>query len=338
LIAIVTPYGRHEVTAAALRLAGLTLRLGLNVRVAAVGRSERPVDPYWDGRTVSGNGDGLYKAARGCTHVVHFGCYKEWLDKTSLTATKSALQIVVPVGRPLIHCAGQLKRFSYVVCPTASLHAQIVKAKPTLKSKLRTITWDAGVADVSREGTVEPGAVRACFVCDREAGGGAAPPAVRLVRELLERHPMLYATILVTRSWSRPDRKLLYGLKKAAGRRLTVHRRAPAATDFHAHDWVVFPGGRAEFGIEASRALACGAAVLAPNTPPYSELIESYANGLLVTVPAKADPAVRLASWTVIGRVAFDDNKALYRLQGKDWGVAKAAADFDREWTSLLGL
>jgi glycosyltransferase involved in cell wall biosynthesis len=337
LIAIVTPYGRQEVTAAALRLAGLTLRLGLNVRVAAVGRSERPVDPYWDAHTVPGNADGLYKAARGCTHVVHFGCYREWYDKTSLTAAKDAAQIVVAAGRPLAQYAFVLRRFSTVVCPTASLCAQITKAKPSLKPKLKTVLWDAGVAQVVRDGLVDVGVIRVCFVCDREAGGGAAPPVVRLVRDLIDRHPWVVVTLVIARSWSRPDRKALYDLKRAVGRRLTVHRRPPCPTDYHAHDWVVFPGGRSEFGIEASRAMACGAAVIAPNAPPYSEIVESYSNGLLVTAP-RADPAARLAAWLAIGKIAFTDEKPLLRLQTKDWGVAQTAVDFDREWTTLLGL
>ena len=58
MIAILAPYGRNEVTLAAIRLAELVVGLGREVRLVACGGYEKSVHPLWDERVVAGRMSG----------------------------------------------------------------------------------------------------------------------------------------------------------------------------------------------------------------------------------------------------------------------------------------
>ena len=348
MISILAPYGRNEVTSAAIRLADLAVALGRDVRLVACGVREKTVHPTWDGKVRSGQREGIYKATHKAEVVVHFGCQPQWLEKATLVAEKRAKQVLVPSW----HSLGPkdrtlMAKYDQIVCPSKTfrklVQAELFEGAKVGKEQLTHVRWDSGLPPIRREGTVVEGRIRACLYADSASIDFCGPMVVQLAQELLHSYPRLDVTVLSIKSWSRHDKTDLKAAQAKWEKRLSVRRAVTHADlnrEFHAHDWVVLPSVRADFGMPASRALACGAAVVCHDVPPFSEIVTGW-SGLLVpcevrTNAVKAPIAVpNIGSWLSTCARAFSDTRCLFNLQTRDWQLAEAQARFNLEWGKI---
>jgi len=352
MIVILAPYGRNEVTSAAIRLADLAMALGRDVRLVACGVHEKTVHPSWDDKVKSGLREGIYKACLKARHVVHFESNPAWYEKASfvsVTKGQDAKHILVPNW----HGMGPKDRFlvtkyDQIVCPSRLckrvLHAEVFQGDKSIdKDKLTWAMWDAGIPAVRREGTVENERIKACVYCDSSAIDFCGPMVVQMCGELLLAHPKLDLTVLASKSWSRHDRRDLKTAQVKWAKRLNVSRVSglcDLAMEFHKHDWVVLPGVRSDFGLAAAKALACGAAVICHDVEPFSEVV-SKERGLLVPCEirngqGRAPMAVpSMGDWLETCAKAFTDTKLLFKLQTRDWQLSEQQAAFNLAWSTV---
>lgn len=351
MVAILAPYGRNEVTAAAIRLADLAGALGHEVKFVACGVHERRVHPAWDGRVRSARGTGITRAAAGASTVVHFQAHQAWHAGAALpqTGKRPIRHVLVPdwhglVGRRLDLVA----RYDQVVCPTKAC-AQVVTAAAFRgvkqdKGQLAWVRWDSGLSQVRREGTVAPDRIKAAVYCDAATVDFCGAMVLRMVDELLPEYPRLDLTLLSVKSWGRRERAEIRRLCGSWGGRLTAARVTTAVDAdraFHANDWVVLPGVRGDFGLTASRALACGAAVICNDVAPFSEQVTSDC-GILVACEIRSNAITapvavpHLGRWADACRRAFSDSRTLLNLRTRDWGLEDRHVTFNTTWQKIL--
>ncbi len=341
MINLLTPYGRTETTAAALRLADFVVSTGEEVRVVACGQREARVHPAWDARVLSGaRPTAVCKAACGARAVVHFQANHRWFGRAVVgnAAAKRTRQILVANRRGIAAAhADLLPRYDLVVCPSRDcfLHVKALAAPDGSPAgdRFEVCRWGAGVAAVRRTGELMPGRVLACVVCDA-AAVAAAPRLVALVEHYLEAHPTLDLSVVSLKSW--PDRAQSYlsGLRAAHRGRLRLCRPAgpcDLVKEFHAHDWVLFPGGRADFGFYAVLAAACGAVAVTPVAAPFGELAAPR-----VGVGSPGADALVYDEWVAAGAAVFTDPATLRQFHRQDWGLAEAEAAFTGYWRGVL--
>lgn len=352
MITLLAPYGRNEVTSAAVRLAELVMSLGRDVRLVACGVHERAVHPFWDERVVRGHGSAaIAKAASKSTAVVHFQCHQAWFEAASLprSAANGIKQILVPnwhgMGR---REASLIPRYDQLVCPSR-LCKQVVQGEvfggdKMGKDRLTWCRWDAGLPPVTREGTVADASQRACVYADAATVDFCAPMVIQLLGELLAMFPTLNLSVVSAKSWCRRDKAALKAAVAKWTPRLTVRRLGnlfDLTKEFHAHDWAVLPSVRADFGLAAARALACGTPVVCHDVAPFDEIV-CQDSGVLVPCEvragaAKAPVAVpSLGNWVEACASAFKDTRRLLRLQTIDWKLSEAQAAFNNTWRHAL--
>lgn len=344
MIGVLSPYGRNEVTAAAIRVADLAVSLGIDVRLIACGPREQNVHPYWDSRVLSGRGTRLYHAAKGCGQFIHFDADRRLFDATKLVAERAGQVLVLCWHDGRAYTLGALGRYDTVVCPTKQLHDVLRhEPGPAVTGRLTWCRWDAGLAPVRRHGTVSDGVVRAAFQCDSAAIDYCGPLVIQLAAELLSLVPDLSITMLSSKSWGRKDRQ---AIKKATARwpgRLEARgagNLAERVTALHAHDWAVTPSVLADFGMGCARALACGVPCVAHDVGPFNEFVVDRHNGHLVPCEVRAGAngapiaVPNYATWVDVCHRAFRSASPLLALQRKDWCAPGAA--FDEFWGRLL--
>lgn len=352
MITLLAPYGRNEVTSAAIRLAELVMSLGQKVRLVACGVHEKAVHPFWDERVVTGHRvDAIAKAAAKATAVVHFQCHQAWFEAASLprTTANAIKQILVPNWHGMAKReASLIPRYDQIVCPSRLckqvVQAEVFQGDKLDKDRLTWCRWDAGLTPVRREGTVDDAKLKACVYADAATIDFCGPMVIELVGELLAMFPKLEVSVVSAKSWARRDRaSLAQAAKKWGGRLRTVRMTGlfDLTKEFHTHDWALLPSVRADFGMAASRALACGVPVICNNVAPFDEVVWAD-NGVLVpcevrTGAAKAPLAVpSLANWVEACTAALRDTRKLFRLQTLDWKLAEHQAAFNNAWRHAL--
>lgn len=355
MITILAPYGRNEVTAAAIRLAEYGVALGREVHLVASGTEERHVHPAWDGKVRTGRKTGIYKGAIRADHVVHFGYHKEWYDRAVLVgdkATGRTKQILVPNWYGFDSLDREtVKKYDRIVCPSRgckrAIHSELFHGeKGIVKDRLTWAPWDAGVDRVRTERFVEDEKIKALFVCDTNSIDVCGRMVLELVDELLATTQKVHATLLSVKTWSRSDRKALKALGKKWERRLSVravHQFHDVDQEMRLHDWVVLPAVRSQFGLTASRALSCGKPVICNNVEPFNEVVVTDKNGVLVKCDVKygslkSPIAVpQYGQWLETLRQALTSPRLLIGLQVKDWGVEDNRTQFETVWRKALG-
>lgn len=351
MIAILAPYARTEVTAAAIRLAEFIGSLGAEVTYVSCGDRAAGVHPAWDHRVRSDKG-GIRRAVRGAATVVHFHASPTWYALAAADA--GARHVLVPSS----HCFGLdawqrmiAAECDAVVCPTEACYdvVQAAVGRAGAADSAVRVTWaqwDAGVPAVRRAGPVVAGEVRVGVVCDAAAVDFCAPLVIHVADQLLLHNPRLRVTLLAAKAWSRHDHRAVRQLLAAYGDRVAckkVSATAALAREFHAHDWAVFPGVRAEFGILAALALACGTPVVAHDVEPYKTIVRKACGRLVPCdvheiVPFSPVAVPHLGHWLTTCHAAFSNPKLLAALRAKDWHLARRRQRFDRVWLQALDL
>ena len=345
MIGIVTPYGRGSTTSAAIRLADVALARGADVRLVAFGRRESNVHPFWDSCVWSSKADGIYYAAKGCTQFVHFRVNKRLLEMTKLVA-EDAGHILVPPWHSLTLEDGETcKLYDKIVCPSKVYNHFF---REHIRDKdVSWCRWESGLPPVKRDGLVNAGRVSACFYCDSNTIDFCGPMVIELISELLKSLPKLDVGVLSAKSWGRRDRTELSRLKKVYNSRLgvcPVGNLFEQATHFHHYDWLVYPAVRTDFCMVPAMALSCGLPVIAHDLPPLDELLTNDHSGVLVgceikTGVVRAPLAVPCyGKWLDACLQAFSDNRKLFSMQQKEWGLERAQWSFNEFWSKLLGV
>lgn len=352
-VGILTPYTRTEITAAALRLADLVLATGHEVELIARGAYEESVHPFWDSRVHPTPRARLCRIAIRCNAYIHFLADSVALDATTLVHD-SAPEILVPNWTVLNRSHRTLlKRYSTIVCPTKAAYKLIRSLlygnRAVDAEKISWCRWESGVEAVRRDGTVADNVVRVAIWCDSGTIDRRGPIAICLAMNALEISERVQVTLLSAKSWARSERRTIGRLVRKWGSRLACRHLSGATLDqmaeFHAHDWVIVPADVGVFGTAVMRAHSCGAPVIAHDIEPFSELITSEYNGLLVPCELESSEkslapvaAANPNRWMPLLRRALSDNSCLFRMQGKDWRQSTRRKAFDEFWIKLLGL
>lgn len=352
MIAILAPYNRGEATSAAIRLANLVLAHGGEVRLVATTNAESGVHSYWDQRVWSGRGDGVYYAARNVAKFVHFQPHPALREMTELVA-EQAEHILVPQWHQLKPEDGALLLDHHViVCPSRrcreGIRDVVFNGIEPSKTVLTWANFDAGIPFVTREGLVaEGGNPRVLFLANHTVVDACGPMVLRLIAALLDELPKLTVSILCNKTWPEQDRKDIRKMRAHYGERFHSGKLSNAnqlTKEIHAHDWVVLPWTRVDFGVTAMQALACGAPVIAWDIEPCSEIIVSEKNGLLIPCELQVSKFHAPTAVPDLGRTlktlipAFRDNRMLFRMQTQDWHLDQLEKEFNKFWARLLGL
>lgn len=209
------------------------------------------------------------------------------------------------------------------------------------RKRLRYCLWDSGFTPVRREGRIASNRIRVGVICDNTTIDSHGPKLLQTICKWLTTHEHLDVSLLSLKSGSRNDRKEIGRLLRYFGKRFSAKRdTTPTAISMfcHANDWIALPATRANFGIHAAHALACGTPVIANNIEPFSEIVENGVNGFLVpghvsTNNANAPtitPAFHL--WSELGCNLFANAKTLLQLQTQDWKIAQKRDAFEQVW------
>jgi glycosyltransferase involved in cell wall biosynthesis len=350
MIVIYTPYGRNEVTAAAIRLADVAVEGGLDVRVAATGPHETGVHPFWDSRVVKARGD-AFPSAKGASHCVWFVAGGMLLDEAKLAA-KNATHTLVPSWHALrLADVPLLNRYDQVICPSRSCHEMFRKhvygGKTPDNKVLSWCRWDAGLQHTPRYGTVAAGQRRVMVHLDSTGIDECPLIALHTIDELLASHDDVGVTALCTKSWAKKDRARIKALLTVHGHRLTFlpqkdfHEQAQL---FQSHDWLVLPSVKSDFGLTAVRGNACGLPVICYDVEPHSEHVVDGRNGALVPCELGGNwmnaPVAAATSVNLVERCkeVLADPQTLSDLQGRDWKLEGNRTAFTSFWHTAFGL
>lgn len=364
MLVILAPYGRNEVTAAAVWLADLAVTHGRPVRLLSLGAHEVGVHPFWDERALRTGGlrlphrqdqrrdliQTVQRAVAGATHVVWFEPLHELLTAARAGAPR-AVQLLVPsIGRLRASTVPALRLFDRLICPTGgsckAIHDLVFDGRPPTERSLTWQGWCPGIPPVRRRGYLEDGRIKALVYCDTASIDECPGSVLYTIEHLLEEIDNLYLTVFSTKSWSRRDRSRWRQLLQRWAPRLTVVRRASLVEQvglFHAHDWLVCPGTHADLGMVVVRAQACGMPVLCYNISPYSDAVAHGNSGHLV-------PCEIVINWLGAQRAlanaevfsqhavrALSSAEALAKMQAVEWHLGLVASFFDAQWSAWLG-
>lgn len=349
MIVVYTPYGRTETTAAAIRLAELTVAAALPTRLVAIGPHESRVHPFWDRHVLSGRGAGVRDAAAGAAACIWF-TYGEYLRRDAAQAAPKASHVLVPSwhGLPRPN-ADVFPPYDRIVCTSKCHHAAFTGRVVPGQYKVQEITtwavWDAGFPPVRHSGRAAAGRLRALVHCDGGAIDECPAVTIRIMEGLLQGCDVLDLTCLSTKSWSRSDRRKLVELSQTWGDRFTVLPPTDLLDQLalmHQHDWYVYPAARCDFGIMPARAMHCGLPVACWDLPPLSERIRTGHNGVAVPCElsanwADAPTAAAVATKFIDTLLPYlGDARQLCNLQQEDWHLKAYASQFQAFWRKQL--
>lgn len=354
MLAVYTPYGRNEVTAAALRLAEAALEAGLDVRLVATGPHEPGVHPFWDSRVWSARNRAAATLADGVDQAVWFCCHPPLLDLLAATVRRrrAVSNTLVPSGHSL--CRGDavtLRRFDRIVAPSRRCYRQIrdgvFGGRPPPEMLFTWSRWDSGLPHTPHDGPVGTLGRRLLLHCDSASVDECPGVVLHLVGRLLAAHADAALTVLHARSWCRKDRARIRDLVSRHGHRLTFLPQRDfqdQAALFQQHDWLLLPGVRSDFGLTAVRGLSCGLPVICHDVEPFSEQVRDGVNGALVPCEVVEDwlgmpsALANAGNFEARCRDALLDPEVLYEFQGRDWQLGQCRKSFMSFWLNLFGL
>src|SRR4029077_5625622 len=256
MIAILTPYGRNEVTAAALILADLVVSAGEEVRLVALGVHETGVHDCWDRRVRSSKGNGIHLSVRGASHCVWFDTGIDAYRQGTLVAAAKAVHIgVARWHRWQRSDQAVIRAYDRVVCPND--HAADLISKTFFTGMLPLLAanpityqaWSAGLPFTGHVGLASD-YPRVAVLYDATCTGRCGSGLLNALCLTLHRQTECTITLLCTRSLRRRDRQELSRLTSEFPTRLSVRCAGSLfeqATVLQAHDLLLVPGLRADF-------------------------------------------------------------------------------------------
>lgn len=342
-VCVFAPYGRNEITAAALRVADLSLAYGNDTRFIAAPPRENVIHHYWDSRAVGNRPHSIYTAARGADRCVWFVDNARMYADAHLVANRAEHTLVPCAHAMHITRKGiDTKRFASMICPSrtcsTSLRMDVFGGEFPLPT-----TWalfDSGLPFVCRRGHRSGYAV--VVLCDTTAIDESGPQILRVVTDLLGEFTDLRITLLCVKSWSRRLRREIRCLLQDQPRLSVVYQRSwlQQIEVIHQHDIAVILSVRADFGINVMRCLSCSVPVAAYNIPPFNELISPGTNGWLIKCETVENSIGAMIALPNTVNILTTMSSALVSdiddLRNNSWRLDDAATAFERVWCSIL--
>lgn len=342
MVAILTPYCRSDVTAAAIRVADLCMALGYDIKIIAHDKINNFIHSFWDNKIVSSKNNGIYIHAKGVDKFIYFFTDNTVVDKVNLV-TKNAKHILIPTWNQTINKSEVYKVYDAIVL---SNNAYYNYFKNYIYSKNTYVcTWESGLPPLNKEGLTADNKIKACFYCDNTVIDYCGSMVLELCSELLRSLFKLEISLISTKSWPRKDRKIINSLISTFKNRFkheSVSNIQKQLACIQQHDWFVYPSVKNDFATAIFRALYCGVPVITNDVLPFNKLITQNINGLLVSceikfLATKAPIALPIfGKWYETCHKAFSTNNVLFNMQQQDWQLAKLTRSFDNFWTRLL--
>ena len=347
MIYFYSPYRRDEITYAALRVAQTALETSnQDVFLLPPGPKTGTASAFWDNRVLSRIN--TLPAIVSATSIVHFGVDLDFINMIThyrKPISKACTQILVPSWHSTrLEAVSAIRSFfDYCVVPTASVKKSFMQCVygKTRTKKLVELPWDIRVAQTKRDGHVRKNSIRVCVVADADAIGNSSSFIFTALEDLLNSHSGLEFTVLHSRAFCPADRQTIKYLLKDFHTRL-VFKPMPylenIALEFHDHDWVWLPSRRANFGVFANLAIACGCPVLTWDIPPYNEIIENDITGTLVPCDTKTNwmqapsAIVDTSNFVKYAAMAFSQEKIFETINEK----AAQSTKFNDSWCDIL--
>ncbi len=333
-IAVCAPYCRGEAALAAIRLADLILARGESVRLVSTRPAAAGVDPQWDGRVRSSRSEHW---AEDCAAFVWFDAPRRLVGRARSVSPDAVQFCVVPWHGTSLRDLARLAKFDALITPCRAAHRTLAAAGRKLRRRIHHVRFDSGLVPCRRVGLLVPGQVSACVLVPR---GPAGRPWAALIPALLADRAHLRISVVCRRPPCHlQELRRVYGPRLAWAQPGDVMRLDRLCYE---HDWVVFGQDHAEFGLLADRAARCGAGVIVPDLPPFSEVITPELGLLapctLATSGLGAPAALLTAYWGVCQAALALPALALDRLHQSRYDHEGASRQFTAFWAERLRL
>lgn len=348
MVLVTCPFDNTETTWAALRLAGQLREW--SVRTFMFSWPRQPSGTIWDRFAFVGP-KRLMDICGRLQAVIRFECEPAITSifKHVKEQRRPFPSIAVPSWHRLrSEDIALLATQNAVVCPSRHMPANLYRqfGKGTGLPGLTTwINFDAGLEPVKRDGFLsDGGTLRLAILCDRSTLSAWSTSVLETADIIVRQTDHVEVTLASSLSWQRDDRRYLRELRQLHGRRLqSVRVRQLYDYDqlFHDHDWVLFPWPKADFAWLAVRAMCCGAGVIVPGVPPFSELVHDGTNGAVMACDVYESRYGTLRSRTAPSSwlprlLALLEPRWLLSLQGRNWMLDSLSRQFCEGWKTLL--
>lgn len=343
-VGIYAPYGPHEVTAAALRVATHALRNGCAPRLLAQGPPVNGVHPFWDHRVKRGGRQAAYRWALGCDQFFWFHHDPDLLRRAKLVAGR-AKHIFVPRWHYLHSLPAQaLAEYDYLFCPCAGAKQAVLRDFAVPETKAGWCFWDPGLPPIRSHRLDRPAQQTLFVLVDSYTVEFAGAHVAETLYRLLQEFPHLRVTVEALRAWHPEVRGLWRVMGAQFGQRLRVLKRQNLAARlslFHGHAWTFVPSLRTDFGLTALQSLACGTPVILHYLQPYADMFHQgdeclFVPSDFVVGPHEAPEARYSTEQSLVVLAEALETQALFeQMRSGDWRLARRSATFDRCLESL---
>jgi hypothetical protein len=336
VILVLAPYGRNEVTAAALRLVELAIQHDYEAVFATLGPPCRGIHPVWDRKVVRPDNPVVRQNAARIRHVIWFDLPRGDLRNRF----RSASHYFVPSWHSLTpNDAEAVRSFDWVVCSTAACQQRLLERGLAEGARTLRCRWDAGLDFVAHEGLRQPDQKRLLVHCDVGTIEECSTLTLAAIEMLLVGLEDVACTVTSTKTWSRSDRRRIARMRMRWGHRLCFMPQTTFPDQvrlIHEHDWTLLPSVRCDFGMTTMRSLACGVPVIVHELPPFDEFVVSEGptrNGTFIPCEILESTTQAPIAVTTAHGVATAVSKA---LSGKRPTLkASESKNFTTFWTRL---
>jgi glycosyltransferase involved in cell wall biosynthesis len=339
-------YVRNDITAAALRLAGLlTQRFSRNTDFLT-GRVQSPVHRSWDRKVLANRRNDVAGWAKNNDDCVWFN-HDAKRFRQAMSANLSRRHILVPKWHALRRADfSWLGIHHMIVCSSAAMLETVRKAMSArnVRCSAYHVHWSSGVRITKKHGCFVPDRMRLMVVVDRFTLQRHCDELVATLGYLLMEVPRLQVTMTVESGWPKSVRAAAKRLLREFEDRFSVTRGMSMdrqLTAINEHDWLWMASVQGTTGFPVQEALSLGVPVIAWDVPPFNEMILNQCNGRLIPAPhTHSDIGAPTAQWLSAAAVtslldALRSEEELMACQEQDWALEAKERDFKKFWALL---
>ena len=339
-IGIYAPYGPHEVTVAALRVADHVLCEGMRPRLLACGPIVKGVHPYWDQHVKPGGTKEIYAWAQDCDHLVWFDYRPDFVRRARLVAPK-APQVLVFRWHHTPKALKAITGFDRVICPSKEAKKSVLANLAVHEDLVKWCLWESGLPPLPRRARRRSRAQSLYIPVDNYTVEKAGGDLLTVVARLLVEYPHLSITVEPARKWPPLSRYDWAAIARIYADRLRVVDPVPLpdqSARFYDHTWTFCPALRAEFGMTVLRSLSCGTPVVVHDIHPFSGMIHDRREGLLIACDITIDRLGAPVAKFDVDRVfavlatAIENTDLADALRTDDWHLERRGRVFADAW------
>lgn len=342
-VCVFSPYGRNEVTAAAIRVADLALAVGHDTVLVTSSCRETGISAYWDQRVVAGdNRTRVYRVCRNADRCIWFVNNRSLYRDVELVADR-ARHVLVPCQAGGKLTQDHLAQFADLVFPTktACETMRVDRFGGSFPMRASWVYWDSGLPAITRRGLAGEG-VGLLVLADKFVIDFYGWQLLQSLTTLLATTTELRITVLSAKTWERSLRQIMRRMLTSFGKRIRFDYQRSWLRQIeiiHQHDVAFIPSFQADFGINVARCLSCSVPVVAYDVSPFNELIADDKNGYLITARGLDDQSgltVFSGSEIVSTLRTVVSETEVTRLRSYNWFMADRANTFMDAWASIL--